>query len=265
MEVKVTESSKPDGATIRERSSRTSTQRALSSLSADKVNASRSDAVTVTSETKDHSAAQSRTKLNTVISSLNLVADATDEISKLVESVAGITEQAASDGISENRVGALEAEAKQLVNEIQKRTEIEVPEGTKPLSGDPIRVEVERVLDDTLEVILPEVGKDAFGLSTISLSPKENIIRTRVSVEEARVRLDQLREAVQENQGRVGKILGRLDVAAQNSEAAGSTVRDLDEALNLGNSIRRAIDSDPEAALQVSKLKDSSADLLQND
>lgn len=262
MEVKVNESIRAVSAQPQESSKRQGLQRALSSLSAEKVNITRADVVSIASESKGSGSTQERSRVNEIISSLNLVSAATDEIGKLVESVAGIAEQAASDSIEEGRIGVLEQEARQLVGEIQKRTELEVPEGTKPFSGDPIRFEVERVLDETLEVILPEVASDAFGLSGISLSPKESIIRTRVSVEEARVRLDELREAVRQNQDKIGRVLNQLDVAAQNAEAAESTVRSVERALELGNSIRTAVESDPVAALRATNLREDSVELL---
>ncbi len=239
-------------------------QRALSRLTAEKVDISRAEPVSlnVQERTKPSGAQETRKKANDVINALNLVSDTTQEIDQMVQSLAGIAEQAASGALSESRISVLEQEADNLVREIKQRVETRGPQGENPLGGDPIKLEVEEELGKTLEVILPDTAKDAFGLQDVSLSPAENILRTRASIDSARQRLESLKEAVERSKSEVVEVVNAVDVALQNTEASSASIRDVDAALELSGKLRGSIDSQPDAALNANNFTEASLELL---
>ena len=204
-----------------------------------------------------------RSKINQVISAVNLASEATSEIARLVKSIGGIVEQVEDGKLSEPRAKILEKEANELVKEIRKQASSKTSEGLKPLAGDPIRLEVEEKLGKSLDLILPDSAKDAFGLSNITLSKKEAIIQTRVKVEEAEAGVEKLKKAVDETKSRVTKSVTEFDVAIQNKEASQVSVRDLDQALTLASRTSISISVNPEGALSsVGKLDESVLGLL---
>lgn len=239
-------------------------QRSVSRLTAEKVDLSRTESVSldVQARSKPTPVQETRKKANSVISSLNLISDTTQEIDQMVQSLAGIAEQAASGKLSDNRIAVLEQEAGDLVREIKKRTELRGPQGENPLGGDPIKLVVEKELGKTLEVILPDTAKDVFGLKDVSLSPAENIIRTRASIEDARQRLESLKNAVDRSKVEVMEIVSAVDVAVQNTEASSASIRDVDAALALSGKLRGSIDSQPTEALQANNFTEASLELL---
>lgn len=231
-----------------------SMQKSLKSLSSSIVNVMRSDSVSVEMGPKSSKSSvdinKVRQKTNEVISVVNFASEATSEIEKLVSSVSGIVEQADKKDISDDRLAKLEQEAGELVQEIKRVATSSGPDGVRPLAGEKIALEVEEELGKALEVILPDDAQEAFGLGTLRLSPKESILQTRTTIKEARARLEQLKDALKESEQLVGGAVARLEVAQQNSEAAESSVRDLDNALHLTHSLRNAIEADPELALK---------------
>lgn len=228
-------------------------QRNGSQLSASTVNATRADSVNVKVEgragSKSEDVIKSRERANSLINVVNFAAEATEEIDKLVRSVDGIIEQASSESITPERTQVLESEANELINEIRRQANLEGPDGSRPLAGDKVRVDLEEKLGKTLEVILPEAAKDAFGIGTVQFSTKDSILQTRTQVEEARLRLDSLKNAVSQVQRDVSESVAELEVAFQNSEAAAATIRDVEGALEKGNEVRSAIKLNPDDAL----------------
>lgn len=265
MEVKDAKAVKVDSGKTSQQTPASARQRSVSALSAEKVNVGRSDEVSISNEGRSERTRETSTRerANNLINSINLVSDATDEISQLVGSLAGIAEQASSESVTPSRIQALEGEAREIVDAIKKRANTEVDGGGKPLAGDPLTIEAEEVLGETLEVILPDDSKNAFGLDNFPLSPAENIIKTRRSIEDARTRLEELKGAVNESKARVESVVANLDVALQNAEASTSSVRDLDQALQLTSQITGQIQSDPQAALSASQIEVESARKLQ--
>lgn len=241
----------------------------LRSVSPTSVNAVRSEPVALEVEPRSKSAKsnEARDAVNRAISSVNSAADGIAEIEKLVESIDGIVEQASSENTSAERREALEREANELVGEIRRRAQAVRTEEPPPPSGDKVRGEIEEKIGKTLRFILPEDASEAFGLKDITFPSTESILRTRAEVERVRQRVEELRESIKETQSEVVKTVDSLEVALQNNEAAASSVRDLDEALQLVGNTSSKIGENREAALgSIGNLRFNRgiADLLKN-
>ncbi|MCO6430562.1 MAG: hypothetical protein J5J00_06845 [Deltaproteobacteria bacterium] len=220
-------------------------------------NSQRTDRV----DTRSRSTAKSeiRARINEVINVTNVAADATTQISNLVKSIDGIVEQAKEDNITPQRRAVLEKEANELVDEIKKAAQSSASNGIRPLTGEKIRLEVEERIGRTLEIMLPDEAKDAFGLGNFTFSTKETIISTIANVKEAERSILKLREAVQEASRSVSETASSVEVALQNLEASEATIRDVDAAIKLAGETKIGIGQDPESALESVGQLDSSA------
>ena len=193
---------------------------------------------------------RSRESANRVIDTINLIGDTTDDLEALTKSLGGILQQASGQEIPERRLNALESEANELVNKI-KEIAVNAPSGRAlPNSEqDKVRSEIEERIGKSLDAILPDDAKHAFGIGPVTLSRKESIINTLAQIESAKKRLEETRSTTNDARIEVGNIISNLDVAAQNSEAAQTSVRDLDQAVQLATLARTEISIDPEEAL----------------
>lgn len=217
-----------------------------------------------TNEVRSSGKNQLRLKLNEVINVTNVAKDATSQIDNMVRSISGIIKQASKEDLPEPRRAALEKEANQLVSEIKKAAETKTMSGIRPLAGDKIRLEIEEKIGRTLDVILPDDAKNAFGISDISFSTRDSIISTIASVEMAEQNIMKLKNAVEEASRNLLTTADTLDVALQNSEASESSIRDLEQALTVTGEMRSLITDDPKKALDsVSKLSLNSVGLLE--
>lgn len=235
--------------------------KSLISLSASNI---KSDEVTFNNSNRETQILLS--KANEAISTTNIAADATREIEQLVKSLGGIVQIAADESTPTQRKNTLEKEANTLVAEIKKRASVEGPSGTKPLAGDPIRLEIEESLGKRLEVLLPDDAKEAFGLGNLNFSTKEIILNTVVAVKSAEERIKKLREALDKTAESLQGTVSEVDVAFQNNEAAKSSVRDVDQALKLASDTGETISGNPRSAIgSFSKLTADSLRVLEND
>ena len=80
------------------------------------------------------------------------------------------------------------------MDEIKRAAGAQATNGVRPLAGDQIRLEVEAKIGKTLDVILPDDAKSAFGLNSLSFSTKESIISTITSVEKAQQQIEKLKD-----------------------------------------------------------------------
>ncbi len=219
------------------------------------------DAVQTQINTKNKSLV--RIQLNDVINISNVAKDATTQISKIVQSISGIIKQASKEDLPEQRRTTLEKEANELIGEIRKTADSQATNGVKPLAGDKIRLEVEEKLGKTLDVILPDDAKNAFGLTEIDFSTKDSIIATIANVKKAEESINNLRTAVEQASKSIEDTAGTIDVAMQNSEASENSIRDLDLALKVAGLAKNVISQDPEKAIRsLGKLGSNSLDLL---
>jgi len=198
-----------------------------------------------------------RLRASSAVSAVTLADEATNSIGSLVSSIEGILEQATIPGISNQRLSVLESEANQLVKAIKLQANQSTDQGVKPLSGDKIRLEVEKELGKTLEFLLPEGATDAFGIGKIQFSPKEAILQTRTTIAEVRQSIERLRSAVDGVQTAVRSNVTALDVALQNREASNTSIRDLDQALKITGQTRQEINRDPKTAIDSFSPKQS--------
>jgi flagellin-like hook-associated protein FlgL len=208
--------------------------------------------------------AEVRARTNAAINVVNVASEATAEIEKLVESIGGIVEQAGNPQTSDSRRKVLEQEANQLVDEIRRKALSKSGEGVRPLAGDKFSVEVEERFAETLEVILPDTAKDAFGIGEIKFSPKDAILQTRTVIARAKEQIEQLKDSLGKTQGQVKATVDALEVALQNSEAAQTSIRDVNEALKVAGDTRIGIARNPGNALDsVGNLQKKALDLLE--
>ncbi len=191
-----------------------------------------------------------RAKVNAAINVTNVAEEATAEVEKLVKSLEGIVE-VANDGSTPNeRLGILDKEVKELVSAIGNLTKSKSLDGIKPLAGDPIRLDLEQKIGRTLEFILPDHSKDAFGLEKITVSKKEAIINTIATVEEGRKRLENLKASLDDASKSIRQVVSETEVALLNRESSEASLRDVDSAIKLANQTKRGIGSNPDRALR---------------
>lgn len=189
-----------------------------------------------------------RNEFNDIIGAINLATQATEEISDLGQSISGIVQQVAVNEDPRQRK-LLEAEAQQLVSKIKDIAKVSTQQGVKPLAGDSIRLEIEENLGKTLDLILPDDAKEAFGIGVVDFSTKDSILATIASVTQAKQRIENLRNALKTTRVEVSKSLDNTEVALQNSEASRTSVRDVDSALSLATETHAEITTNPKGAI----------------
>ncbi|MBN8550736.1 MAG: hypothetical protein J0M12_15585 [Deltaproteobacteria bacterium] len=240
-------------------------QKSLKSLSSSKVEHARLEAVKLEVDARrSHANAEARARTNDAINVVNVAADATAEIEKLVSSISGIVEQASNPKISESRRKVLEQEANHLVQEIRRKAQVKTTQGFRPLAGEKISLPIEEKDAKRIDVELPDQAKDAFGLGEIDLSPQNAIAQTRSALSKARDQVEQLKDSVHRTHQQVKSTVDAIEVAIQNSEASQASIRDVDEALRVAGDTRVGISRDPGSALQsVGNLQRKALTLLE--
>lgn len=203
-----------------------------------------------------------RSKANQAISVVNLAEEATAEIEKLVASIDGIVEQASTPAVPTQRRQVLEREANQLVDEIRKKARVATSDGTKPLAGDKLNIPATGGGDQT-EIVLPDTAQNAFGIGKISLDQQSTIGQTRAAISRARDQLEKLKGAVKDSKVDLKESVDAIEVALQNTEAAGASIRDVDQALKVAGDTRLGIARNPQGALNsVGQLRSDALELL---
>jgi hypothetical protein len=186
---------------------------------------------------------------NRVIGVINGAEKLTEELAGVVRLVGGIAAQLSSNDLSPIRRETLETEARAAIAAIQDRS---FPPPAAPLGGsldETVRSELERTLGRTLEFLLPEQLKSDLPLGQIDFSTKEAILRTQTSIEVARQRIAQIQSGLDESRVVVEGLIQTAEVAAENRRAAGSSVRALDEAVELVGAMQLSLAVDPAEAL----------------
>jgi len=197
----------------------------------------------------DGRGAQVRKEANQIIAAINVAAQATEEIDKIIKSISGIVTQADNENIPDKRRLALQSEANTLVAEINHRVQGAISGPVNPLLGEPIKLEVTREIGRAIEVNLPQHARDLFGLGPIDLSRREMLGSLHLALRKAQEQLQELKSAVGESRQSVESVLNEVDVALQNAEASQVSVRELDEALQIAKSAKSGIADNPHKAL----------------
>jgi flagellin-like hook-associated protein FlgL len=203
-----------------------------------------------------------RESFNAALSKLNVASDVTTKISEYVSGIKGMLELAADPKTSPGRVQILEQEAKALVSEISEVASKAEVGGTKLLAGDPIVLELENNIGKTLRVLLPSDSAESFGLKELSFAKADMIIQTRAAVERAARQVDELRRAVERASSDFSMAGVEAEVALQNGESSNTSVRDLDQAVDLVGSAVLTMRSAPKEAIASNSLTPRSLNLL---
>ena len=206
------------------------------------------DAGAVAIDVQNHpdAASAARANLNNLISTTNVASNAVEEISKLVHSIGGIVEQAASGKVDPAKIPLLEREANQLVDAIKFTAQVQAPDGSKPLGGDPITSRWEA---QALEIILPDLSNHELGFGLITLSKSDFVLNTRAAVNRSQEQLRTLQESLKGVSERAQSMMAELDVASQNAEASNASLRDVESALHFAGATRISIAEHPQEAL----------------
>lgn len=190
-----------------------------------------------------------RIQINEAINATHIATETLSKIDQLIKSVDGIIEQATDPKTPTRRLSVLEKEVNNIVEAIKTQAESKTPAGAKPLAGDTIRIELEKSLGKTLELILPDDGKYGFNLGQVSFSRKDSIIQTRASIEEAQRRIEQMKGSIDDAINQVSSIVHSLSVAAENVAASEASREDVDRISDFASSVRNKIHSDPQTAM----------------
>ena len=219
--------------------------------------------VDLSNQSEQSSLARARQAANEIVSTINVVADATGEIDRLVKSIDGIVKQASKDDVPPKRLSVLEKEANQIIDAIKRKVDLTSTSHGNPLNGDPIKLDGEPGVAPALNVQLPDHAKNAFGIKKIDFSGQAGIENSKVAVSHAQSQLHELHSKVQDTKKSVHHAVATLDVALQNTEASKATVRDLDAALKLANEAKSHISHQHGEALgSISRLGQRALDLL---
>jgi hypothetical protein len=208
-----------------------------------------------------------RRHVNDAVSRANLANQVTDQMRGIFESIGGILEQvtdpAAAESASTDRQRYLEREANDLLDEAKRVVQVLRPDGETSPENEEIRSDVERKLKQTLDALFPEKADSGFGVGRVDFSTKEAIIDTVANVQKAQKQIEELSDSVHESTQQIRLSANFTEVALQNSEAAQSSVRDLDSALKLAYRARQGISGNPAEALgSVGSLGERSINLL---
>lgn len=206
-----------------------------------------------------------RGRINHVILNSNSVKETTDNIGSIIESLAGLTELAEKSVNDPGRVSVLQKEAetlaKQLDNLAPKTTPLNIDEISSPVN-DPVYKKLTQ-LNNALENLIHDEDKKNIGVNLINFSTAEAIVSTRENVLRAQATLEELiaKNSAISKEINVASI--EADIALQNSQAANSSVRDLDSALKLAEDMSNYIKNQSKDTLEaVNTLSSRSLDLL---
>lgn len=236
---------------------------AESSSTARTAAASGGDDVKVEVHAKPHPVSDVVSGLNQVISTTNVAAKATEDIERYMRGISGIVEQVAQGDLPQNHVNILEKEANELVQAVQGATLSEAPGGIKPLAGDSYGSAWEETFGKTLDIMLPDISRDNLGLGDVRLSTSEFIVATRAAVARSQERLQDLKAMIEQASTRVQKAAAEMDVAMQNAEASGVSLREVEHALSFASTTGRSINENPtEALASLGELNSDSVGLL---
>lgn len=225
-----------------------------------------SQGVRVDVEQRRRSSSDLVATLNTAIGVANVAANAVDEIDRYVRGIIGIVEQVDDGNVPGNRIGILENEANQLVEAVKETIKVQTPNGIHPLEGEAYTAAVEESLGKTLEVILPDLSRDALGLGEVKLTTRDFILNTRAAVLRSQEQIQSLREALNETTKKLTQIAAEVDIAAQNIESSNATIREVESALSMAGKTGTNINENPNEALgSVGKLDFYSIGLLRQD
>lgn len=126
-----------------------------------------------------------------------------------------------------------------LTKQLDSIAERSTPDGTRPLTGEPLNVPLEEG-DRTFQ--FPNDIVEYFGLSEEKEPSEETIQEVQSRLEDFRNRSEAIINSIRES-------ATSLEVAAQNSEAALSSVRAVDSAIDLARNTGSSIALDPGKAL----------------
>jgi len=187
------------------------------------------------------------TRTNRLASAVNLTSNATKALKELMSSLEEIVDLATFEQLPSND---LEKKANTILNEITAKIEFTAIVPQPALLDDNARVELEQELGKTLDFIFLEDAKESLGIGSISFASKDAIIDTVYKVRSARERIDSFSESLDYLRNSLGRKLTEREVARQNIEASGTTVRDLEEASTLAEFTKDSIGKNPLLALE---------------
>lgn len=196
-------------------------------------------------------APQALESLNSTIGASNLATETLEKIGGILEDIQEIAADAAQPSVSDDSVQVLQETARSLRDEIVKSVSRDPLRGTNPVLDDSIRLELERTLGKTLEMILPTQSSDAFGFDAVSLSPKDLILNTVAKVEAARKGIEELRSKLSANFGVMSTQVAELGRGAQRPSLQGEKLRDINEVSIKTQETSDDILAQPELALGV--------------
>jgi hypothetical protein len=211
----------------------------------------KSEAVIIETNSSNFSQSKNSDELartNRLASATNLASEATETIKELISSLEEIVGIATSDKVP-NTITELEIKANKILNEINAKIESSAIVPQTALLDDNIKFELEQELGKTLDFIFLEDTKDNLGIGSISFASKDSIINTVYSVRTARERIDSFANSLDDLRNSIGRKLSEREVARQNIEASGTSVRDLEEAFTLAEITKESIGKNPLLAL----------------
>jgi hypothetical protein len=186
---------------------------------------------------------------NQVIGVINVAQQITDNIDGIVRLVAGLAAQMSDESLSSNRRTALQTEALEAVKTLRDRSFAAPPPQVGGTLDQAVREELERTLGRTLEFLVPEQLTTELALGQVDFSTKEAILRTQTAVEVTRQRIERIKDGLNESRDVVKKFLTNQEIALENTRAASSTVRALDQAFDLADAMGLNITAEPTEAL----------------
>lgn len=230
------------------------TNQTNSVYSQDKVSLSKSSA-------EQSSSASTMLSLSNGVSSIRVAYETVDKLEKVVKSLKGLVDQTEKDPQSRKKE-ILEKEGESLLEAIGDIIDSEAPDGSKPLNGDPIKVKAEKELGDSLELILPKITKDMFGLEPFTL--KDSIMSIRSKIDKALETVDSIKNTVISSDKKLRDFANLQEVARENRSAAQTTIKDVDSALAVSETLADSIVEKGKEAFAAAGLRRDMSSLLLN-
>lgn len=217
------------------------------------------------------SARQANRNANDGISMVQVAEGGLNEIGNIVIRLRELGIQAASDTVGDRERGFINKEVQQLKDEAQRIAKVTTWGTTKLLDGSSPQFDFQVGIfnNDFEDRITFEAGQNeatlaALGLEDVDYTDKEGAQTALVSLDEAQVRVNEMRSGLGALQNRLSSTVNNLAISEENLSAANSRIRDTDVAEASAELTRNSIllQAGTAALAQANQMNSSALSLL---
>jgi hypothetical protein len=183
---------------------------------------------------------------------------------QIVNGVDGLASIALGESTSERTLSVIESEGAGMLDSLREITTASTSAGVRPLSGDPIRLELERTLGPVLEMCLSDESTNRLGFDQVSFASKDMILATLAKIEGARARLKDLRSTVSDGLEQLATVTETQKTSMARQQGREAPLQVVDEALSTAWDLREQVLANPSGAESAHRVRHENADTLLN-